>query len=193
MPTITIVFELVDKGGPAPFISVIGYSLNQPLPSKFWYISGYVVGQIYSIGETVKTSTAVTAGRNYIVFGTSADYSSGFWTDIKASVKGALATTASTTQRVHRRQYGYLAFDVSPDGKVTKVSDGTVEPDESPPVTSVGGGGGGQTTKQTMTIDIGPIINQMMQSMMPPMMQMMGMMMMVQMMQGMTEVFATWS
>jgi hypothetical protein len=192
VPTITIVFELVDKGGPEPFACVVGYSLNQALPLKFWYMSGYVVGWVYLVGDTVKTLISVTAGRNYIVFGTSANYSSGFWTVIRTYVVGTLqtlGTSANTTKRVHSNQYGYITFDVSPDGKVTKISDGTVAPDEAPPVTSVGGGGGGQT----IATDIGSIIQQMMRQTMPPMIQMMGMMMMIQMIQGITEVFVTWS
>jgi hypothetical protein len=195
MPVITIVFELVDKGGPEPFACVVGYSLNQALPIKFWYTSGYVVGWVYLVGDIVKTSISVKAGRNYIVFGTSANYSLGFWTDIRTYVVGTLqtlGTSANTTKRVHSDQYGYITFDVSPDGIVTKVGDGMVEPGKAPPVTSVSGGGGGQTIEQIMA-DIGLIIQQMMRQTMPPMIQMMGMMMMIQMMQGMTEVFAVWS
>jgi hypothetical protein len=188
MPSITLIFKLVNIND--AYTRYVGYSYNSPLPSLFWQKSGYVVGIVYNVGDTVQTSITVPAGRHYIVFGTSSDNALGYWMDIELNVSGV-----RTTQRVHRSQYGYLAFDVGSDGSVTKVGDGTVAPDASPPITpstsgsggqSTSGGGGGEgSTGVTQTVDVGSTIKQMMDTMMPPMIQMMGMMMMMQMMVGM--------
>ena len=193
MPSITLTFKLVNTNDTA--VRYVGYSYNCPLPSLFWQKSGYVVGLISRVGETVQTSITVPTGRHYIVFGTSSEDALGYWMDMEINVSGVTAT-----QRVHRRQYGYLAFDVGSDGKVTKVGDGTVAPDGSPPVTpstsgsggqSISGGGGGVgSTGITQTVDVGSTIKQMMDTMMPPMIQMMGMMMMMQMMVGMMTTMA---
>ena len=196
MPSITLTFKLVNTND--TIFRYIGYSYNCPLPSLFWQKDGYVVGLISRAMETVQTSMIVPAGRHYIVFGTSSEDALGYWMDIKIDVSGV-----TTTQRVHRRQYGYLAFDIGFDGKVTKVikvDDGTVAPDRSPPVTpstsgsggqSISGGGGGVgSTGVTQTVDVGSTIKQMMDTMMPPMIHMMGMMMMMQMMIGMMSSLA---
>jgi hypothetical protein len=179
-----------------PILRYLGYAFDQPLPALFWNQSGYVVGIVVGTGDKAQSpGITVPVGTHYIVFGSSSDNSLGYWMDIKATVQirtgGVYGPSISTTQRVHRNQYGYIAFQI--DGGLTKIGEGTVSPGTAPSVTpstsgsggqstSGAGGGGGSTT--TPQIDIGPIINQMMNSMVPPMITMMGMMMMVQMMMG---------
>ena len=185
-----------------PILRYLGYAFDQPLPSLFWEQSNYVVGIVLGTGDRAQSpGITVPVGTHYIVFGSSSDNSMGYWMDIKATVQirtgGVYGPSISTTQRVHRGQYGYIAFKI--DGGLTKIAEGTVSPGAAPPVTpstsgsggqstSGAGGGGGSTT--TPQIDIGPIINQMMNSMVPPMISMMGMMMMMQMMIGIMQSMA---
>jgi hypothetical protein len=181
-----------------PILRYLGYAFDQPLPSLFWQQSNYVVGIVTGTGDSAQSpGITVSTGTHYIVFGSSSDNSLGYWMDIKATVQirtgGVYGPSVSTTQRVNRSQYGYIAFQIPATGGLTKIGEGTVSPGAAPSVTpstsgsggqstSGAGGGGGSTT--TPQIDIGPIINQMMNNMVPPMISMMGMMMMMQMMTG---------
>jgi len=185
-----------------PILRYLGYAFDQPLPSLFWQQSGYVVGIVVGTGDRAQSAgIMVPVGTHYIVFGSSSDNTQGYWMDIKATVQirtgGVYGPSISTTQRVHRGQYGYIAFQVPATGGLTKIGEGTVSPGQAPSVTpstsgsggqSTSGAGGGSTT--TPQIDIGPIINQMMEKMVPPMISMMGMMMMMQMMMGMMQSMA---
>jgi hypothetical protein len=189
---IQITFEVTDTND--SIIRYLGYAFDQPLPASFWNQIGYVVGIVVDIGDKTRSpGIIVPVGTHYIVFGSSSDNSLGYWMDIKATVQirtgGVYGPSISTTQRVHRNQYGYIAFNI--DDGITKIGEGTVPPGVAPSVTPSTSGSGGQSTSgagggsTTMPqIDIGPIINQMMNNMVPPMISMMGMMMMMQMMIG---------
>jgi hypothetical protein len=167
-----------------------------PLPYSFWKTGGFVIGIIelgYDYGAVLITS--VNPGLNYIVFGTSSDDTLGYWTELYVTITtAAKITKIETTKRVHRNQYGYIVFDITSDGRITKISDGTVPPDTAPELPSPpsSGGRGGQTTGggDTLPVDVGAIIKQMMENMIPPMMKMMGMMMVMQMMTGMISSLA---
>ena len=185
-----------------PMLRYLGYAFDQPLPASFWWQSNYVVGMVLGTGDKAQSpGITVPVGTHYIVFGSSSDNSVGYWMDIKATIQiqtgGVYGPSISTTQRVHRNQYGYIAFKI--DGGLTKIDEGIVSPGVAPPVTpstsgsggqSTSGAGGGEGTTTTPQIDIGPIINQMMNTIMPPMISMMGMMMMMQMMMGIMQSMA---
>jgi hypothetical protein len=187
-----------------PILRYLGYAFDQPLPALFWNQRNYVVGIVLGTGDRAQSPViTVPVGTHYIVFGSSSDNSKGYWMDIRATVQirtgGVYGPSISTTQRVHRSQYGYIAFQITATGGLTKIREGTVPPGQAPPVTpstsgsggqstSGAGGGGGSTT--TPQIDIGPIINQMMNNIVPPMISMMGMMMMMQMMMGIMQSMA---
>jgi len=182
-----------------PILRYLGYAFDQPLPSLFWEQSNYVVGIVLGTGDRAQSpGITVPVGTHYIVFGSSSDNSMGYWMDIKATVQirtgGVYGPSISTTQRVHRGQYGYIAFKI--DGGLTKIAEGTVSPGAAPPVTSSTGGSGGQSTtgagggqggggeEPDPSEAMRKTMEKMMKDMMPYMVGMMGMMMMMQMMAG---------
>jgi hypothetical protein len=202
---IQITFKVVNKNDSDQ--RYLGYAFNKPLPSMFWQQSGYVVGAVWDVGDTVQSpGITVPVGTHYIVFGTSSENALGYWMDIEATVRiwtgGVYGPSISTTQRVHRGQYGYIAFNIPETGGLTKIDEGTVPPNTAPLVTASTGGSGGQSTsgagggeggggeEQDPTEAMRKTMEKMMRNTMPYMIGMMGMMMMMQMMMGMMQSMA---
>jgi hypothetical protein len=177
-----------------PILRYLGYAFDQPLPSLFWQQSNYVVGIVVGTGDKAQSpGITVPVGTHYIVFGSSSDNSLGYWMDIKATVQirtgGVYGPSISTTQRVHRNQYGYIAFQIPATGGFIKIDEGTVPPGTAPSVTPSTSGSGGQSTNGG-GYDPSETIKLMMEKMVPPMITMMGMMMMMQMMMGIMQSMA---
>jgi len=183
MPKVQIKLKLVNLND--IYVRYAGYSINEPLPRNFWDITDYFVGYLFEVGDIVVSEQIdMQAGTYYVVFGTSSPNAYGYWMDVELKIQMATGwPVVSTTQRVHSDQYGYIGFKVD-ETTITKIAEGTVAPDEAPPITPSVSGGGGQTTEKDKD-DISKIIKQMMEDMMPKMIKMMGMMMMMQMMVSM--------
>ena len=186
MVRVKIRYEVVDTND--EYLRYLGRAIDEALPSQFWQNSKYVVGTILLIGDAYQETVELAEGQHYVIVGTSADPSFGYWHQIKISIidpnSGAVIASATSGKNVSRSHYYCFYF------KVTGVSTGTstvsdsgatdVNPNEKPEgLEGAGANTGGElsTMMEQMRTTMGSMVNMMAQVMM--------MMAMMQMMVGM--------
>jgi len=186
MVKVKIKYEIVDTND--EYLRYLGRAIDEALPSQFWNQSKYVIGTIWDKGDACQETVDLKEGQHYVIVGTSAASSLGYWHQIKISIidpnSGVVITSATSGKNVSRTHYYCFYFNV------TGVSTGTstvsnpgatsVNPGETP--SGVNGAGatiGGElsTMMEQMRTTMGSMVNMMAQVMM--------MMAMMQMMVGM--------
>ena len=183
---VKIKYEIIDTN--AEYLRYLGRAIDEALPSQFWNQSKYVIGTIWDKGDAVQETVELVEGQHYIVVGTSAEASLGYWHQIKISIidpsSGAVITSATSGKDVNRSKYYCFYFTLKPSGTGTASTSNpgatNVNPGETPSgVSGAGANIGGElsTMMEQMRTTMGSMVNMMAQVMM--------MMAMMQMMVGM--------
>ena len=196
MVRVKIRYEIVDTND--EYLRYLGRAIDEALPNTFWQQSKYVVGMIIGVGDAVQETVDLAEGQHYIIVGTSADDSLGYWHQIKVSIidptSGRVLYAFTSDKEISRNRYMYCGFRIrgvaTGTSTVSDTSETTTTPDQTPEgVEGAGATTGGElsTMMEQMRTTMGSMVNMMAQVMM-----MMAMMqMMVGMMGGLASAMGT--
>ena len=195
MVRVKIRYEIVDTND--AWLRYLGRAIDEALPNEFWKQPKYVVGTISEKGDAVQETVDLKEGQHYVIVGTSADPSLGYWHQVKVSVidpnSGAVIASATSSKSISRTHYFVFYFKVTAIATGTSTVSDTGTTTTSPGTSPEGIEGAGATTggelstvMEQMRGTMGSMFN-----MMAQMMMMMAMMqLMVGMMSGLTSAMA---